>query len=633
MLNLMRKHAGSWMIKIILFAIVVVFVFWGVGSMRSRKATQVAEINGEVITLDVYRQAYYQLLDNYRRIYGDQLNDEMLKLLRPNEMALEQLIQKVLMLQEADRLNIDVGEQELASVIRQIPAFQNNGVFDYQLYRRVLAQNNLTVEQFESDRSKEMRMERLRSVILSGVVVPDDELRQWYDWSKAKVDLDYVFFPPSRYTDISPAEAQIKEYFESNQKNYLTQPKVKARYIKFDPAVFESRVEVTDESIADYYRSNPDEFKTAKRVKASHILIKVDAGADDETVAAKKREAQAIYELAKAPGADFAELARKYSQGPSKDQGGRLGWFTKDRMVKPFADEAFAMTAGEVSEPVRTQFGWHIIKVEQVEESATRSLESATPSIREKIRREKSRAIALDKAEELYNSVFDGDNLADAAKVHDMQAETTDFFTADNPALKGINDAQRFSQVAFGLDEMAISQIQDFSDAYYIIQVIERSAAAVPEYEQVKNRVKDDLIKERQDDQARKDAQAFLADAKKGGGFAEISAKYGVTPEATGLFPRGGSIPKIGFESEISRTAFELSKEKPLPESPLKGQQGWYVVHFRSRQLPEGEGFDKEKTTIAKRLEEQKQQAALQSWIADLRARSEVQINESLIQP
>ena len=633
MLNLMRKHAGSWMIKIILFAIVVVFVFWGVGSMRSRQATQVAEINGEVITLDVYRQAYYQLLDNYRRIYGDQLNDDMLKLLRPNEMALEQLIQRALMLQEADRLNIDVGEQELASVIRQVPAFQNNGAFNYQLYRRVLAQNNLTVEQFESDRSKEMRMERLRSIILSGVVVSDDELRQWYDWSKAKVDLDYVLFPASRYTDISPAEAQIKEYFEANQKNYLTEPKVKARYIKFDPAVFESQVKVSDESIADYYRSNPDEFKTAKRVKASHILIKVDADADEETVAAKKREAQAIYELAKAAGADFAELARKYSQGPSKDQGGQLGWFTKDRMVKPFADEAFAMTPGEISEPVRTQFGWHIIKVEQVEESATRSLESATPSIREKISLEKSRAIALDKAEEVYNSVFDGDNLADAAKVHDMTEATTDFFTADNPVLKGIPDAQRFSQVAFGLDEMAISQIQDFSDAYYIIQVIERRAAAVPEYEQVKNRVKDDLIKERQDDQARKDAQAFLADAQKGGSFADISAKYGVTPEATGLFPRGGSIPKIGFESEISQTAFELSKEKPLPESPLKGRQGWYVVHFRSRQLPEGEGFEKEKATIAKRLEEQKKQAALQSWIADLRARSEVQINQSLIQP
>jgi peptidyl-prolyl cis-trans isomerase D len=633
MLYLMRKHAGSWLIKIILFAIVVVFVFWGVGSMRSRQATRVAEINGEYITLEVYRQAYYQLLDNYRRVYGDQLNDDMLKLLRPNEMALDQLVQRVLMLQEADRLDIDVSEQELVSAIRQVPAFQNNGAFDYSLYRRVLSQNNLTVEQFEIDRSKEMRLDKLRTALLGGVTVSDDEVRQWYNWNKATVDLDYVQFSASRYTDISPADTAVKEYFDANQKNYLTEPKVNVRYIKFDPADFESQVRITDEGIADYYHSNPEEFKTQKRVKASHILIKLDAGADDDTVAAKKEEALKIVASAKAAGANFAELAKQYSQGPSRDQGGQLGWFTRDRMVKPFADKAFAMTVGQISEPVRTQFGWHIIKVEQIEEAATQSLDAATEIIRQKITTDKSRSLAMDKAEEVYNSVFDGDNLADAAKAHDVVAETTGFFTAENPGLKGIAQIQKFTQASFGLDLMAISEIKDFGDGFYLLQVIERAEPAVPEYTLVMQKVKTDLVKERQDDQARKDAEAFLAAVKEGASFDAVSKQYNVTPKETGFFSRGGAIPQIGYESQISQSAFELSKEKPLPESALKGRQGWYVVQFKSRQLPKGDGFEKEKATISKGLEDQKKQAALQSWLADLRARSVVAVNRELIQP
>jgi peptidyl-prolyl cis-trans isomerase D len=633
MLNLMRKHAGSWMIKIILFAIVVVFVFWGVGSMRSRKATQVAEINGEVITLEVYRQAYYTLLENYRRIYGDRLNDTMLKTLRLNEMALDQLIQRALMLQEADRLNIDVSEQELASSVRQITAFQNNGTFDYQLYRRLLSMNNTTVEQFEADRLSTMRLEKLSTTILTGVVVSDDEVRQLYNYNKATVDLDFVLFSPSRYSDIALDEAEIKAYFEANQKNYLTEPKIKVRYIKFDPADYPPKNVIPDERITDYYNSNPEEFKVKKRVKASHILVKVDAKADAETVAAKKQEALKIAALAKAPGANFSELAKEYSQGPSKDQGGQLGWFSKGRMVKPFEDQAFAMSAGQISEPVKTQFGWHIIKVEKIQEATTKSLELAKETIRKKLNDETSRSMAMEKAEAVYNSVFDGDNLADAAAAHELSAETTDFFGNKNPGLKDIDQPKKFSQAAFGLDPMAISEIKDFNNRFYILQVIDREEAAVPEFEQVAQKVKADLLKEKQDAQARKDADAFLAAVKNGVGFEAVGAQYKVTPTSTGPFSRQGSIPQIGFEQQINQTAFELSKENPLPESALKGRQGWYVIQFKKRELPGQEGFDKDKDAMAKRLEDQKKQAVLQSWLADLRTKSEVKINEELIQP
>jgi len=630
MLYLMRKHAGSWMIKIILFAIVVVFVFWGVGSMRSRKATQVADINGEIITQTVYRQAYYRLLDNYRRIYGEQYNDALLKMLRPNEMALDQLINKVLMTQEAERLGIDIGKEEVADSIRRIPAFQNNGAFDYQRYNLILAQNNISPEQFENDRREEIILDKLRAVVLSGLTVTEEEARQWYDWSNAQINLAYVVFSPTRYNDIQISEDDVQSYFKEHADAYRTEPRIKVRYLYFNPQLFKDKVKISDERIAEYYEGHPEEFRIEKRVKARHILIKVDEGADEKTVESKKAEARRIYDMAVA-GQDFAALAKKYSQGPSKDQGGDLGWFSRDKMVASFADKAFAMQAGEISEPVRTRFGWHIIKVEQIEEASTKALEAAADGIRRKLMDEKARELAFSKAEEVYDSVFDGDDLSAAGAAHQVPAVTTDFFTAKNgPKEKGIVQPQKFAQICFGLEKMAISQIQDLGNGYYIMQMTERAESEVPPFDQVAARAKADLIKARQDQRAQADAEAFLTKVQGGESLAQAGAGFKVEPMETGFFTREGAIPQIGYEPQIQQDAFQLTREKSLLEKAIKGRQGWYVLQLKDRQAPEDAGFAKERPSIVQRLTEQKKQTAFESWLEDLKSKSKIEINRDL---
>lgn len=630
MLSLMRKHAGSWMIKIILFAIVVVFVFWGVGSMRSRKATQVADVNGDIITQAAYRQAYYRLVDNYRRIYGDQYNDALLKMLHPDETALDQLINSALMNQEAERLGIEVSKEAVAASIRSIPAFQNNGTFDYRRYSLLLAQNNLTPEQFESSRRDEIILDRMRAVVLSGVTVTEDEARTWYNWSNAQVDLTYALFRADRYKDIQLAEDEVQSYFKEHEDAYRTEPRIKVVYLHFNPDAYKSEVKIDDEQVAEYYNSHLAEFKTEKRVKARHILIKVAEDADEKTVDAKKAEAQKIYEMA-AAGQDFAALAKKYSEGPSKDQGGELGWFTHDKMVASFADKAFAMKAGEISEPVRTRFGWHIIKVEQIEDASTKTLETAGVEIRHKLVAEKAKELAYDAAEKVYDSVFDGDDLAAAGKAHQVPVATTDFFTAKiGPKGKGISQPQKFAQISFGLEKMAISQIQDLGNGFYIMQMIDRIESAVPPLDQVAARVKADVIKARQIQQAKTDAEAFLKKVQGGESFSQTSSAFDIKPMETGFFSRNGSIPQIGYEPQILQDAFELTMAKPLLERAVQGRQGWYVLQLKARQEPDEAAFTKDKASVIKRLTEQKKQAAFESWLQDLRAKSKIEINKEL---
>lgn len=631
MLNLMRKHAGSWMIKVILFAIVVVFVFWGVGSFTSRNQTQVADINGEIISVETYRQAYYQLLDNFRRLYGDQLNDDLLKMLQPGQQALDNLISKILVLQESERLGIDVNEQELADAIQAIPAFQNNGVFDYQRYQQLLSLNKMTTEQFEQTQLQDLRIGKLQALITSAVNISDEEARQWYEWNNAEVNLDYVVFEAKKYNDVTPTQQQIEKYFEQNVTKYQTEPQVKVRYLYFDPNAYQEGVQVTDEEVAEYYQQNGGEFKTEKTVQARHILFKVDEGSDPAVDEEKKALAAKVAEMAKS-GKSFDQLAKQYSEGPSRDRGGFLGAFKRDAMVKPFADAAFSMNAGDISEPVRTRFGWHVIKVEKVNEASTESLEDAAPNIRNKLRLKRARLKALEAAELVYDSVFDGDDLGDAGKTHKVPVMDTGLFAASGFKDKKIGNPQQFAKTAFELDLMAISQIQDWEDGYYLLQVVERVASKSPKLESVVGRVREDVTKALQRDRAKADAEAMLADIKKGTPLEESSRRAALQVNETGFFKRTGGTGKIGYEPRIGAVAFELTTDQPIADQVVEGRQGWFVLRLKERKLPSRDDFVKELKSTRQRLAAQRKQAVFQRWIADLRARSEIDINQELVQ-
>jgi peptidyl-prolyl cis-trans isomerase D len=405
---------------------------------------------------------------------------------------------------------------------------------------------------------------------------------------------------------------------------------VKARYLYFDPETYIPEVSVSDEEIQYYYNENQEEFKTPKTVEARHILLKVDDNAEPETVEKTKNKALNVLNLAR-EGKDFAELAKQYSEGPTKDKGGYLGTFKKETMVKPFADKAFSMKAGEISEPVRTRFGWHIIKVENVNEASFLSLDEAKEKIEKKISAEEAKSLAYDEADAVSDISFEGDDLLQAAKEHNLKVLTTDFFTRKGPE-KGIIDRNEFASAAFGLLDMEISDTQDFKDGYYILQVIDRIPAKIPEIEKVKDAVLADLINEKQNEKANEDANAFLSGLKSGRSMSEESKKYNLSSTTTGFFKRNGPIPEIGREVTISQAVFKLSSEKKLPEKAIRGRKGYYVIQFNDRKAPEDEAFSKEKEKTVQNLLLQKQSSAFNALLAQLKNTGEISIKEGFLE-
>lgn len=629
MLKLMREKAGSWFIKVILGAIVVVFIFWGVGNFQSERMSQIAVVNDTPITVEAYHQSYNSLLERYRSQFGDQLNEDMIQMFGLKKQALDQLVNQTLLLQEAEKLNLRVTDEELAASIQAIPAFQNEGVFDKGIYTRVLGMNRLSPEEFENGQRESLLVEKLRQLIMSSVKVSDQEALDYYLWENASVNVEYALFAPDKVPEPAVTDEEVQKHFDANQNNYKTELKLKAQYVYFNPQEFSTGVTVSDEAVKEYFDAHPDEFKEPKTVKARHILFKLENNSPPEVVEEKRKKAEEVLALAKT-GQDFAELARTHSEGPSKDVGGDLGTFKKETMVEPFSEKAFSMKAGEISEPVRTQFGWHIIKVEAVNEASEKTLDEVREEIRKNLITERAKGLAYDKAEAIYDAAFEGDDLKKVAEGHGVKAGETDFFTL-NQGPKGINNPVRFAGAASGLADMQISDIQEFSDGYYLIQVTAREPEVVAKFIDVKDRVKADLIRVRRSEKAVADAKAFLEAVKGGKSMMEAGAGLNLTPKQTGFFKRSEAIPEIGKAPDVAAAAFELSVSKPLPEAPVNGPNGAYVIRFVDRKVPDTSSFDAEKAAVRERLLGQKQRRAFGDWLTQVKKKSEITITQQEI--
>lgn len=619
MLDVMRKHAGTWMIKILLGAIVVVFVFWGVGSWTSHQRGIIATVNGQSISQEDYRVAYNRLVDQARQNFGNSLSDDLLKSLQIPQMALDQLIDRALLRQAADRMKLEVTDEELAGSVRSIPAFQSNGAFDRRRYQQVLSMNRMSPESFEVGQRDTLLLEKLSRVITDGVKVSDSEVEEWYRWSNAEVKVATVCLDTDRYKDTPPTPEEVKAYYERSKESYRTEPEMSVRYVVFSPDAFTGKVTATEADVRDYYEANAQRFEIPKTVEASHILIRLPADADPAAVQAAERRIQDVLTQARG-GKDFAELARQYSEDEgTRNQGGSLGAFPREAMIQPFADVAFGLQPGQISDPVRTRFGLHLIRVAKVNEGRSRSFDEVKPEIESMLKRERARTLAYDEAEAVYDAAAAANNdLAAAAAARKLAAKTTGFFTRNAPP-QGIGPGEQIAQAAFQLAAGELSEIQDFGGDYYLLQVADTRPARIPELSAVEARVRQDLTQEKRREASRKDAQAVIADVDKGGALQQAAKQRGLALRTSDFFKRRDPVGELGSEPEINRVAFDLTDSRRLAAEPVPTAKGYCVVQLVERRPPSAEGLETERAQIAERLLQQKKYRFWESWMKDLR--------------
>ncbi len=629
MLRYMRENTGSWIIKILLGLVILVFIFLGMGSKGSKRGTRAAMVDDETITMAEYQRSYDSVVEQMRRMFGKQVDAKMLKMLQAKKQAINRLIDQRLLLKEADRLKINVSDKELQDSLLSIPAFRRDGVFDLVTYKRVLAGNRLTPEMFEADQKQSLKQEKIRNLVLWNIFASDMEAGEWYRYKNTKFSIDYISFKPLSYTKIDPDNRQIHSYYDKNKNHYKSEPMLEVEYLKFSPDDYRKKVSIPASVAKEYYNENMDKFKVPAMVEARHILIRVAPDASEAAVKQSKQKAEKIYKMV-LKGENFSLLAKKFSEGPSKKSGGYLGKFTRNSMVKPFADKAFSMKKGEISKPVRTRFGWHIIKVEGVYPASTKPFKEAKPSIVKTLEDNKIKNLAYDDAGKAFDAIIDGEALKEAAAAAGKQLRDVGPFTKTGNGLL-MPAAAQFAKAAFSLPLNEISDIKEIQGNYYIIKPMKKIAPSVLDFEKVKGKVKQDLVAELQQKMAAKDAEKFLSALKKDGDIHKLAAKKGLKIKSSKLFTRDAGIAEIAGNRKITSAAFKLSPKNRFFSNVLKANGNYYIIAFKDKKVPDQVEIDKNMDKAKKELLKIKRNKTFTAFLDTLRMKSKIKIEPGLM--
>ena len=629
MLRYLRENSGNWIIKIFLGIIVVVFVFLGVGSMNSSRNNSVASVNDEPITVDEYQHAYRNLVEQMRNRFQNNLTEELLKALNVRQQALNSLIEDKLMAAQADELDIVVTDEELEQSILNMEAFHQGGQFDMTHYKRLLGLNSLTPEMFEQLQRQQLRQQKLQDMIVDSVTVSDLEADSFYTFHNTSMRVDYLKVDPSDFSDITVTPEQITAHYNDNQDQYQSEPKRRAVFIRYSPQDFKDQVSITREQVSAYYETNPEEFKIPEQVEASHILIQVEDTADEAALETAHKEAMAVYQRA-VDGEDFAELAKETSQGPSSEDGGYLGKFDRKSMIKPFADAAFSMQPGEISKPVRTQFGWHVIKMIDHFDAQVKTLDEVFNDIETRLKQEEMQQLAYYKAEDAFDAVIDGDTLEQVALMTEKQVESTDAFDQYGNGLE-LGAAAGFARAAFEIQPRQISDIQQIGEDYFLIEVTETIEPVQLPLEAVTDEISEELGRKLRREAAETRANELLEMVKTAGNLDKAAKENNLEIVTTDRFTRNEPIPKIGRSDTFNRAAFTLTPEQPVYSEVIQTDQGFFIIAYNDRQLPEEDEIRENLSEIKFQLLQAKQAQYFQAWINELKENSTIEINSQFI--
>ncbi|MCJ7453690.1 MAG: SurA N-terminal domain-containing protein [Steroidobacteraceae bacterium] len=527
MLQQIRDKISGWFAWVFLGAIAVVFVFWGI-RFESGPMAAAAKVNGESIPVEQVRRAWQQRQTELQQATRDELpaalvNAEQTKLLN-------EFIDREVLIQHATKMGYRVSDLVIAREIEAIPALQVDGKFSRDRYAALLAAQGRSETQFEQDFRRDVQIAQLRNGIAISSFATPGELGRRLALEGETRDIDYFTIAAASFAEqVAVSSGEVQAYYDANKASFVTPETVSLQYVSIKAADVAATVEVTDEALHEYYDQVAQErYQDPERRRARHMLI--EAGADD---AAARSKADEVLAKAKA-GEDFGKLASEYSDDPgSKAQGGELGWATRQSFVQPFADALFAMQVGEISDPVKTQFGYHVIQLEEVQPARQRSFDEVRAELEAEYRAEQAQSQFYEKSQSLADDAFASlTELESVAQQHGLTLETVAVFTRQGG---GSFDGNRKVIDAVFSDEVLQERqnspaINVTDDEVAVFRVTDHKPAAPRPLEEVRTEIEAAL----REQGARKAAEAAaMAEADRinsGAAFAEVAGSAGATP-------------------------------------------------------------------------------------------------------
>jgi len=632
MLDLMRrKKRLKWILWLVIAALalsmLVFFVPGGPGEGWFETSNTVASVDGRDISFQDFSAKYRRMVDGVRA--SNNIDAETLRSIGFPRQALEDLITIEILNILADRFGIRVTDEEIRKTVESFPAFQENGRFvGVDIYKDVLAHNNFTAAEFEDDIRRLRVKEKVQAFLTSPLNVSEQELRDSFLRSTQIMQVDYVLLKSDDFNKrVKPTQAELETYFNANSESYRIREKRRAEYIAIPVMQFISEVQVTEQDILNEWNAQPHD----EVVEAAHILIRVEDPSKD---AEARKKAETALKLAKS-GRDFAGLAKQFSEDPgSAAQGGYLGPFQRGMMVPEFEEAAFAMKAGEISNLVRTDYGYHIIKVLRRERP---TLDAYRDQLSRSIKERKMVELAKQKAEEAAAAALKQKDLKEAAKSLKfiVEVKETAFFQKeDNPYDFGIEPA--FRDEVFELKEVgAIGKVVEYPLGFAVPKLAEVQLPRPGTLAEFRAQVEKDYIDFRAKELMQAEALKLSEEGAKQSNLATVAKAMGWNIKKSQEFTLTGTPdPEIGANTPFNKAAFDL--EPGAVSAPQPILENVAVFQVKTRSPFDETAFDAQKDMLRKQMLESLRNNYFQEYVRifreELEKAKKVKVHERILE-
>jgi peptidyl-prolyl cis-trans isomerase D len=622
MIGVMRRYRR--LLQIGLLFVIAAFVITsvvvsGAGPFGGGGVTRdgVATVNGETIPTDRYQRRYQAYLDAYAQMYRDRFSPELAERMGLPQQVMNDLVQEALVVQRARVEGLEVTDPELNAQIQAVPGFQEAGRFSLRRYQDFLKRRGMSASAFESEVRRELTRMKAETTVRGGVKVAGPEAQQAWLSRNEGLRAAWALIEVAPLTaNVTVSDSELETYLKTHEAEYRQPERRKVTYVTVPTRDF---IKAPSEAeIEKYYTEHAPEFERPPQIRVAHVLVRVpDTGGSEGEDKARVKVAEVI-KRAKA-GEDFGKIAREISEDPgSKQNGGDLGLVRKGEMVPQFEQAAFALKVGEISaEPVRTPFGFHAIKVSEVNPGAKTPLKEVAAQIRDRISAVEAERAAKAKAAEVRGNLIGATDFS--AEARRLGLTPTDV-TVPKTEQAGVVGADTMAQAVFELTIDGLSQPVKTPAGWIVIKSRESLPPAVPPLAEIKDRAAAALKRERAEKIALERAKQ-LADEAKGGDFGAAAKKAGADIGETPRFSLAKPVEKLPGDAMLA--AFQTSAGGTT--EPVKTPQGYYVMKVLERVPADPSGFAAEKEKVTRELLTQKQGQAWQAWVERARAGAKVE--------
>jgi Parvulin-like peptidyl-prolyl isomerase len=632
MLQTIRERVSGWIAWFIVILIAIPFALWGINTYFVGNAQQyAARVNDTDIPLHTFQQVYQARRQQLQSIFGSNFSPALINDAQLKHEVLNTLITQELLAQSVFAAGFRVGEAQLAEKIRKIEAFQRDGNFSQDLYEQQVLSQGMVPAAFEAYLMRLLTMGQLESGIRDTALVTDQEVNQRIVLDQQERSLSYLRLPVERFlTEVTVADSEITQYYETHQALYTNPARVQVEYLELNLDDIAASITPSEEDLRSLYEEQGEGLLEEEQRKASHILIEVPADADQAQVDKAQTQLNELRERIRA-GESFASLAKEYSQDiETAEKGGDLGYFGRGMKVKPFEEAVFALERGAISEPVRTPFGVHLIRLDDIRPARKQTFEEARAELERQFRQRQAETRLYDQSERLADLTFGKpDTLDPAAQALGLKVKVSEWFTRDSGA--GIAQQDKVREIAFSEDVLVKGHNSELielgSNRFVVLRVQTHQPSIQRPLDEVRDEIHEAKRLEQARNQARKAGEALLTRLKTGETTpGDLAKEAEVEVTQAGLVRRNDA----RHDAAILGAAFRLPR--PLPDQPSFGSMvlpsGDYVVFIVSevREGNPSEIADEERRTVQAALARAYGDQEFADLLASLRTHADIEI-------